>query len=527
MLMSIPRQAQRTAFAKLATFTVVYFLGAELGHALSFPQQPFATFWPPSGLYLAALLLTPRRQWWYLLLAALPANLVSDVGFHQQTLAVSLAFWLINSLEAGLGAFLVRWLLPDAKPVGQVREWLAFIGVGAFLSPLLGASLGATLLHLMGGSTGFGWLWFAWWSSDALGILLVTPLVLLWMTGPWPRRWLTRFTLLEVGALGTGMVLTAQVIFGQDVAHPNPFLSHPYWIVPFLLWTAVRFELRGAVSALFVFALIVVGNTTRGDGPFALQGQTFAPATLILQTYLTVIALMTLLLAANIQRRRQLEEVLHERAHALTLAEQQAEQQRNLLQSILDSMAEAVVASDWAGNFSVFNRAAQRIHGLTDASLPPDQWLQQVQLFLPDQATRCLLEQFPLRRALQGELSTDQMFWLVPKGGTPGFWLQCTSRPIYNQEGAIEGAVVVYKDVTAQQAIVTERERLITALQNALAEIKTLRGILPICAWCKKIRDDTGYWAQLETYLAQHTEVEFTHSICPTCAETMRPKRPV
>ncbi|MEI6243586.1 MAG: response regulator transcription factor [Acidobacteriota bacterium] len=60
----------------------------------------------------------------------------------------------------------------------------------------------------------------------------------------------------------------------------------------------------------------------------------------------------------------------------------------------------------------------------------------------------------------------------------------------------------------------------IEELRHALDHIKTLRGVVPICAWCKKIRDDEGYWKQLESYIRDHTEAEFSHGICPTCAET-------
>lgn len=62
-----------------------------------------------------------------------------------------------------------------------------------------------------------------------------------------------------------------------------------------------------------------------------------------------------------------------------------------------------------------------------------------------------------------------------------------------------------------------ELEATIVKLQRAFNEIKVLRGLLPICAWCKKIRNDTGYWQDLEVYLINHTEAEFTHGICPDC----------
>ena len=84
----------------------------------------------------------------------------------------------------------------------------------------------------------------------------------------------------------------------------------------------------------------------------------------------------------------------------------------------------------------------------------------------------------------------------------------------------LSGEKVLYSiihDISERRRIEQERENLIAKLEQALAEIKTLRGILPICATCKKIRDDKGYWNQIETYMCTHSEVEFTHGICPEC----------
>lgn len=69
-----------------------------------------------------------------------------------------------------------------------------------------------------------------------------------------------------------------------------------------------------------------------------------------------------------------------------------------------------------------------------------------------------------------------------------------------------------------------ERERLIAELQQALASVKALRGLLPICCSCKKIKDDHGYWSQVEQYIADHSEAEFSHSLCPECARRLYPK---
>ena len=82
------------------------------------------------------------------------------------------------------------------------------------------------------------------------------------------------------------------------------------------------------------------------------------------------------------------------------------------------------------------------------------------------------------------------------------------------------GEKVLYSiihDISERRRFEQERENLIAKLEQAVAEIKTLRGILPICATCKKIRDDKGYWNQIETYISTHSDVEFTHGICPEC----------
>lgn len=81
----------------------------------------------------------------------------------------------------------------------------------------------------------------------------------------------------------------------------------------------------------------------------------------------------------------------------------------------------------------------------------------------------------------------------------------------------------IIHDVSARKEVEREKERLIDKLQKALSEVKTLRGFLPICASCKKIRDDKGYWNQIESYISKHSEAEFSHSICPECARKLYP----
>jgi GAF domain-containing protein len=82
------------------------------------------------------------------------------------------------------------------------------------------------------------------------------------------------------------------------------------------------------------------------------------------------------------------------------------------------------------------------------------------------------------------------------------------------------------QSLSRQVMALLELRRVSTRLAEALENVKTLHGLLPICAWCKRIRDDQGYWSQVEAYVHAHTEADFTHGICPDCFEKLRPKAP-
>ncbi len=79
------------------------------------------------------------------------------------------------------------------------------------------------------------------------------------------------------------------------------------------------------------------------------------------------------------------------------------------------------------------------------------------------------------------------------------------------------------REIERREEAEKERDKLIQQLKKTLSEIKTLRGFLPICASCKKIRDDSGYWTQIESYIRDHSDAEFSHSICPECAKRLYP----
>ena len=102
-------------------------------------------------------------------------------------------------------------------------------------------------------------------------------------------------------------------------------------------------------------------------------------------------------------------------------------------------------------------------------------------------------------------------------------WMENQIKAIRNQAGEIIGLYGVSRDITdrkiAQEALIREKEKL----QEAISKIKQLSGMLPICSACKKIRDDKGYWNQIESYIRDHSEAEFSHGLCPECAKKLYP----
>ncbi|MCX8045024.1 MAG: PAS domain-containing protein [Desulfobacterota bacterium] len=91
-------------------------------------------------------------------------------------------------------------------------------------------------------------------------------------------------------------------------------------------------------------------------------------------------------------------------------------------------------------------------------------------------------------------------------------------------DGNLKGMVSCVRDITERKLLEERREHLISELQDALAKVKTLSGLLPICASCKRIRTDTGYWQQIESFISEHSEAAFSHGICPECMKKFYPE---
>jgi ABC-type amino acid transport substrate-binding protein len=190
-------------------------------------------------------------------------------------------------------------------------------------------------------------------------------------------------------------------------------------------------------------------------------------------------------------------------------AEAALEQNRQFLDSVFHAIQDGISIIDRGMNVQLVNRKMKEMYpGLVDGG--------RVKCY---HAYHCRQEPCvvcpSIRAFASADLEMDEVPFVVD-GKVKGVQ-ELYAFPILDIKGEVTGVVEYVRDITARKQAEKEREQLIKELRRALDEINTLRGILPVCAYCKKVRDDSGYWNQIEAYISQHSEARFSHSICPDC----------
>jgi PAS domain S-box-containing protein len=193
-----------------------------------------------------------------------------------------------------------------------------------------------------------------------------------------------------------------------------------------------------------------------------------------------------------------------------------AQQKFSYLAAIVDSSNEAIVGQTLEGTITTWNIGAQRLYGYR----PGEAVGKSILIIVPERRRAEAVE--ILSRLQQGEVVEPLETQRVTKDGRPvDVWL--TMSAIRDSQGRIIGASSMAYDVSERKRLEAERTQLIEQLSDTLSKVKTLSGLLPICASCKKIRDDHGYWQKLETFVRDHSNAEFSHSMCPDCMLKLYP----
>ncbi len=311
--------------ALVLSLALAYFVLARLGLRLAFVQANASPVWAPAGLALAALVAGGVRLWPGVLIGAALANLATP-----GTPALAALLIAAGNTLAAAGAALVLQRGGFDPALRRFRDILVLLGVGVVLDPVVSATNGTVQLVLSGAAPAGAWrdIWLVWYSGDAVGILLVAPLLLSW----WTRRRRTGYfpASAEAVALIACVLACSWLVFWQDVSGSRLGPSLAFVVFPFGAWGAVRFGVRGATLVSFLIGLGSVLGTVLSSGPFAAAGlhhQLFQ-----FQLFVLMLAASGLLLAGLAEERVHVE-------RELARAKERAEDADRMKSAFLASMS--------------------------------------------------------------------------------------------------------------------------------------------------------------------------------------------
>lgn len=266
-----------------------YYLAAEIGLLQQLVRGQVTPLWPSTGVALVCLLLLGGRAWPGIALGAFlvnapigpstPAVVAIATG---NTLAPLCAYWMLSRV-----GFRIE--------LDRLRDGLALVSLGAIAGMLVSATIGSCALLAADAipANDYWAVWSVWWTGDAMGVLVITPLLLFLRAARWPygvpaRRWVEAVALLVSTLAVTVTVTTASI----DLL---------FLVFPFLIWAALRFQLGGAALCVLVVSALAIRAAAVGSGPFA--GHDLLVKMITLQAFNGSAALTGLLLAAVITER--------------------------------------------------------------------------------------------------------------------------------------------------------------------------------------------------------------------------------
>ena len=317
---SFPDASARTALLAALIVFVAYYLTAKIGFEFALQPGSVSTLWMPNSLLLAAMLMTERRWWWLIIVAALPAHLASELQSGVPTTMV-FCWFVSNSVQALLGAFCISYFIKEgAVDFERIHDLTIFLLFGAFLAPFLASFLDSALVQLNNLDHRPYWeIWRVRFLSNVLASLTLIPFVIVWLRGGLGvlrNASLNRY--IEAALLSAAFLAVAFYVFNTQRGFAEKTPSLLYWPLPFLLWSTVRFGLRGVTTSLVVIMFLAIDGATRGAGPFVTSSAT--DNAMSIQMFLIVVSIPLIVLASIIEERRRVEATARENEERLTLA---------------------------------------------------------------------------------------------------------------------------------------------------------------------------------------------------------------
>lgn len=310
--MNVKLPLKYTLDLKIIGVAILYYLSARLGYLLAFENTTALPAWPPSGIAFALIILLGRSVWPGITIGSLIANIMAywnNKALDAQTIImISSTIALGNTAEAVLGNYLVRVWIKDSYPFRNARNTFRFLFV-TMLMAMLGAGVGLyglSISHILPAADTMR-QGFSWWVGNIVGILLFTPFILSIF-----RKHKLRITPEKGIEIAVFMLCITSIGLLLQVEYLRPMLERaiPFMVLPFLLWLAFRFDLMVAVSGVLLMSLTAIYVTVHKGGSFVLQDS--YNSMMLLQIFIGVISISTIVLSATVKEREEAQRQLKE-----------------------------------------------------------------------------------------------------------------------------------------------------------------------------------------------------------------------
>jgi PAS domain S-box-containing protein len=355
---------------QLAVVFALYFGAGKLGLTVPFTSSSASPIWPAAGIAVAAVLIWGIRIAPAIASAAFLVNFLSPVPTF-----ASIAIGLGNASSAIVAGYLLKRSSDFEISLPRLKDVLKLVTVAAVLATAVAASVGVTALTLVHTKAwaGYASAWRIWWLGDAMGVLVVAPLLL---TGQDLIRVCRGSRVLEACLLSIAILITSAVIFTPRASVRDDVLA--FVVFPFIIWAALRFRVAGAAVACLLSASFAVWGTAHGFGPFV--NHTPLHNAMLLQVFVAVTSLTGLILAAVINEREHIGEAFESEKRLLSESEaakeklerrvrertQELEQKAAQLEyqaKLLDLANDAIFIRNAADKISYWNEGAERLYG--------------------------------------------------------------------------------------------------------------------------------------------------------------------
>ena len=303
-------------FLAVGAIALIYYLASQFAISTLTLSSEIYPMWPAAGIAQVALLLFGRQLW--------PGIAIGGFLFSMSVPSANIGTALISAsartLQAWTGTYLLQRINFSAE-LDRLKDVLGIVGLAALGSTLINSTIGSIIVCLTGLSSwsNFGTIWGTWWVGDAMGILLVAPLLLTWrklLSARIKRQQIVERGIWLVLLLAIGWLVFCSRTRAAYARYPLEYLPFPL-----VVWAAFRFGQRYTALSNFILCGFAIWGIARGSGPFLKHASSIPQALLSLQAFIAVIAVTGLVLAATVAERHQAEASL--RASEASLANAQ------------------------------------------------------------------------------------------------------------------------------------------------------------------------------------------------------------